>query len=171
MAHDMSTGAGGAGAPYADEVGVTSATYEGGSTAYEGGTAYAAGQPDVGEVSVGELVSKVTSDLSTLMRQELELAKVEAKEEAKKAGKAAGMFGGAGFAGYMVALFATVAIMAGLAAVMPWGWAALIVTVLWAVVALVLYLRGRAEMKRVQGMPRTKDSLKEDAEWARHPTS
>jgi uncharacterized membrane protein YqjE len=159
MAHDMTTGAQSGGATaYGEDVAVTGATYE-------------TTTPDVGDQSVGELVAKVTSDLSQLLRQEVELAKVEAKDEAKKAGKAAGMLGGAGFAGYMVALFATVAIMAGLAAIMPWGWAALIVTALWAIVGLVLYMRGRKEMKRVQGMPRTKDSLKEDAEWARHPTS
>ena len=124
-----------------------------------------------GERSLGDLLGQVTSDLSTLMRQELELAKAEARQEAKKAGKAAGMFGGAGFAGYMVALFATVALMAALASVIPWGWAALIVAALWGIVALVLYSRGRSEMRRVQGMPHTKETLKEDAEWARHPTS
>jgi Flp pilus assembly protein TadB len=168
MAHDMSTGAqagGGATTPYTDDLSVTTTSYA------PTGDVTASQTQDVSEQSVGELLAKVTGDLSQLMRQEVELAKAEAKEEAKKAGKAAGMLGGAGFAGYMVALFATVAVMAGLAAVMPWGWAALIVTVVWAIVALVLYSRGRGEMKRVQGMPRTKDSLKEDAEWARHPTS
>jgi len=171
MAHDMSTGAqpaGGQATPYTDDLRVTGAAEP--PATYDAGT-YDTERTDVADKSVGELVAKVTSDLSTLLRQEVELAKAEAKDEAKKAGKAAGMLGGAGFAGYMVALFATVAAMAGLAAVMPWGWAALIVTAVWAVVALVLYTRGRAEMKRVQGMPRTKDSLKEDAEWARHPTS
>ena len=124
-----------------------------------------------GQHSLGELLSQVTTDLSTLMRQELELAKAELRQEAGKAGKAAGMYGGAGFAGYMVALFATVALMAALDAVMPLGWAALIVAALWGLVGLVLYTRGRTEMRRVQGMPRTKETLKEDAEWARHPTS
>jgi len=124
-----------------------------------------------GERSLGELLGQVTSDLSQLMRQELELAKAELRQEGKQAGKAAGMLGGAGFAGYMVALFATVALMAALDAVMPLGWAALIVAALWGVVALVLYSRGRSEMRRVQAMPRTKETLKEDAEWARHPTS
>lgn len=127
-----------------------------------------------GDQSLGSLLSQVTSDLSQLMRKEIELAKAEAKEEARKAGKAAGMFGGAGFAGYMVALFATVAVMAALAVVMPWAVAALIVTLLWGVVALALFTRGRKEMREVQAtstLPRTKQTLKEDAEWARHPTS
>ena len=64
---------------------------------------------DVGAASVGELIGEVSQDLSTLMRQELALAKAEIKQEAVKAGRAAGMFGGAGFAGYMVLLFASIA--------------------------------------------------------------
>lgn len=161
MASDMSAGAHAAGAAggaaaYPDEAG----RLEGSSTV-----------DAAGDHSLGDLLSQVTTDLSQLMRQELELAKAELKEEAGKAGKAAGMFGGAGFAGYMVALFATVALMAALDAIMPLGWAALIVTALWAIVAFVLYSRGRAEMRRVKALPRTKETLKEDAEWARHPTS
>ena len=163
MAHDMTTGAG-AGQPpvYPEEVAP--------ATAYQDTTYQETGE-NVADHSVGELLARVTGDLSTLMRQEVELAKAEAKEEARKAGKAGGMLGAAGFAGYMVALFLTVAIMAALAIVMPWALAALIVTVLWGIVGFVLYKRGRAEMTRVQGLPRTTESLKEDAEWARHPTS
>ena len=71
---------------------------------------------DVGDASVGELFSEVAQDMSTLMRQELALAKAEVKEEAVKAGRAAGMFGGAGFAGYMVLLFASIAAWWGLGA-------------------------------------------------------
>src|SRR5687768_2472529 len=51
------------------------------------------GRPDVEGVSVGQLMGEVAKDLSTLMRQELELAKVEVKAEAKKAGTGAGLFG------------------------------------------------------------------------------
>src|SRR5215213_2721445 len=64
----------------------------------------AGGRPEVSGTSVGELMGEVAKDLSTLMRQELELAKVEVKAEATKAGKGAGLMGAAGFAGYMVLL-------------------------------------------------------------------
>ncbi|MEV0241769.1 phage holin family protein [Streptomyces sp. NPDC050674] len=121
--------------------------------------------------SVGELLSTVASDLQLLLRQEAELAKAEIREEATKAGKAAGMFGGAGFAGYMVAVFLTLAAMFGLANVMDLGWAALIVTAVWAVIGLVLYRRGRAQMRTVSPKPeQTMQTLKEDMQWARHPT-
>jgi hypothetical protein len=112
--------------------------------------------------SVGQLLSEVTSDLSTLMRQEIELAKAEMKQEAAKTGKAAGMLGGAGFAGYMVALFASIALWWGLANVMDEAWAALIVTVLWALVAAALFVTGRKKLREVNPKPqRTVDTLKE----------
>jgi uncharacterized membrane protein YqjE len=121
--------------------------------------------------SVGELLSAVTSDVQTLFRQEVELAKTEVREEATKAGKAAGMFGGAGFAGYMTLLFLSLAAVLGLANVMDAGWSALIVTAVWAVVAAVLYQRGRTQMRTVSPKPdQTVATMKENAEWARHPT-
>ncbi|CAL9676861.1 hypothetical protein SUDANB105_07965 [Streptomyces sp. enrichment culture] len=120
---------------------------------------------------MGELLSTVTSDVQQLFRQEVELAKAEVRQEATKAGRAAGMYGGAGFAGYMVALLLTLAAMFGLANVMDLGWAALIVTAIWAVIGLILYRRGRERMRTVSPKPeQTIQTLKEDAQWARHPT-
>jgi Putative Actinobacterial Holin-X, holin superfamily III len=120
------------------------------------------GGRDVGAASVGELVGEVSQDLSTLMRQELALAKAEVKQEAIKAGRAAGMLGAAGFAGYMVLLFASIAACWGLAEVMAKGWAALIVTAVWAVIGAVLYARGRQRMREVNPMPeRTTGTAKE----------
>ncbi|MGC9379705.1 phage holin family protein [Streptomyces sp. MH13] len=128
-------------------------------------------EPHVDDRSVGQLMSRVTADLQILFRQEIELAKAEIKEEGTRAGKAAGMFGGAGFAGYMVLLFLSLAAVLGLANVMDGGWAALIVTAVWAVVAAVLYMKGRAGMRTVSPKPeRTVETMKENAEWARHPT-
>jgi hypothetical protein len=125
-----------------------------------------------GDSSVGELLSAVTSDVQTLFRQEVELAKTEVRQEATKAGKAAGMYGGAGFAGYMVLLFLSLAAVLGLANVMDGGWAALIVTAVWAAIAAVLYQRGRTRMRTVAPKPeQTVETMKENAQWARHPTS
>ncbi|MEU2351133.1 phage holin family protein [Modestobacter sp. NPDC049651] len=118
------------------------------------------GHPDVEGTSVGQLIGQVTTDLSTLMRQELELAKAEVRAEANKAtteikaqtgkaGKGAGMLGGAGFGGYMVALFLSLALMWALASAIPTGWAALIVAAVWAVVAAVLFVMGRKQLKAV----------------------
>ena len=110
--------------------------------------------------SLGELMSQVTADLSTLMRQEVELAKAELREEGKKAGKAAGLFGGAGFGGYMVALFLSIALWAGLSNVMDAGWAGLIVAVVWAVIAGVLYSMAKRNAERIRGLKQTNDSVR-----------
>ncbi|MFI1510627.1 phage holin family protein [Streptomyces sp. NPDC020597] len=124
-----------------------------------------------GDSSVGELLSAVASDVQTLFRQEVELAKVEVKQEAAKAGQAAGMYGGAGFAGYLVVLFLSLAAVFGLANVMDAGWAALIVAAVWAVIAAVLYQRGRTHLRTVAPKPeQTVETMKENAQWARHPT-
>jgi hypothetical protein len=124
------------------------------------------------DASVGDLLSQVTSDVQTLFRQEVELAKTEVRREATKAGKAAGMYGGAGFAGYMTLLFLSLAAVLGLANVIDGGWASLIVTAVWAVVAAVLYAQGRSRMRTVSPTPdKTVETMKENAQWARHPTS
>ncbi|MDQ2748517.1 MAG: phage holin family protein [Pseudonocardiales bacterium] len=117
---------------------------------------------DVGSASVGELITDVSRDLSTLMRQELELAKAEMKAEVGKTGKAAGMLGGAGLAGYMVLLFLSISLWWGLSNVMDQGWAALIVAVIWAVIGAILYTTGRSTLRTVNPKPeRTVDTVKQ----------
>jgi nitrate/nitrite transporter NarK len=125
----------------------------------------------VAETSIGEIIGNISNDLSQLFRQEVALAKAEIQQEATKAGKAAGMLGGAGFAGYMVAVLLTFAVVAALSNVMDPGWAALIVAVVWAVVGAVLYANGKRRMKDVSPVPQqTVETLKEDAQWLRNPT-
>lgn len=120
------------------------------------------GRPDIEGASVGQLLGEVSRDLSTLMRQELALAKAEVKTEAVKAGKGAGMLGGAGFAVYMVVIFASLALWAALSNAMDAGWAGLIVALLWAVIGAVLFLAGRAQLKKVNPKPeRTVESLQQ----------
>lgn len=126
---------------------------------------------DTSGESLGDLVSELSGDLSKLMRQELELAKAEIRQEAVKAGKATGMLAAAGFAGYLTTVLLSLALVFALGAVMPLGWAALIVAALWGVVGAVLYTTGRAKLRTVNPKPeRTVETLKEDAEWAKHPT-
>jgi len=126
---------------------------------------------DVADTSIGDLIGNISNDLSTLFRQEVDLAKAELKQEASKAGKAAGMLGAAGYAGHIVVLLLTAAAVAGLSNVMDTGWAALIIAVIWAIVAAVLALNGRKKLKTVDPVPhRTVDTIKEDAKWLKNPT-
>src|SRR3712207_2893082 len=105
------------------------------------------GRPDVEGTSVGQLMGEVAKDLSTLMRQELELAKVEVKAEAKKAGTGAGLFGAAGFAGYMVLMFLSIALWWALSHLVGHSWSALIVAILWGIVAAVAALMGKKKFQ------------------------
>ncbi len=111
--------------------------------------------------SVGDLLGDVTRDLSTLIRQEVELAKAEVTQSAKQAAKGGSMFAGAAVAGHFVLLFLSIAVWWALGDAMDsWPWSAVIVAVVWAIVAAVLAARGRAESKRVGGLPRTTDTVK-----------
>src|SRR6478735_8821948 len=114
----------------------------------------------VGDRSLGELISEVTADLSTLMRQELELAKAELQQSASRAGKGAGMLGGAGLAGYFVLLFLSIGLWWAIGSATGLGWSALIVAVIWGIIAAVLFTVGRNSLKSVRGIPTTADTVK-----------
>ena len=119
-------------------------------------------QQKAAETSLGELVGEVSRDLSELMRKELELAKAELSESAKRAGAGAGLLGGAGYAGLMAVFFLSVALWWGLGELIDnLGWSAVIVAVLWAIVAAILYAVGRKRLKTVQGAPKTVETVKE----------
>ncbi|WP_320778457.1 phage holin family protein [Streptomyces sp. CRN 30] len=125
-----------------------------------------------GEASIGDLIGDISSDLTRLVRNEVELAKAEVKEEGRKAGKVAGLYGGAGYAAGLALLLASFAAVYGLRHLVDQAWAALILAVVWAVTGAVLYAAGRRHLRSVQLTPeRSLESLKEDAKWARHPTS
>lgn len=121
--------------------------------------------------SIGHLLQEATQDISELVRKEVQLAKLELRDEMTKASKAGGKLGAASVIGYLALLLASFAVVWGLAEVLSVGWAFLIVAVVYAVVAAVLFTSGRSQMREVSAMPRqTMDTLKEDAEWARAQT-
>jgi uncharacterized membrane protein YqjE len=125
-------------------------------------------RPDVEDRSLGDIVGEIAENLSRLLRQEIELAKVEAKQEVVKLGKGAGLLGGAGIAGHLLLLFASVALMLVLGRVMPLDLAALIVAVIWAIVAAVLAAMGRRQLQSFDPkLETTTETLKEDVQWAK----
>lgn len=111
--------------------------------------------------SVGDLLSEVSRDLSTLMRQEVELAKAEVRQSATRAGKGAGLLGGAGVAGFLTLMFLSVALWWGLGYLIGNAWSGLVVAGIWAIVAAALALTGKKELDMVRGLPQTMESLKE----------
>ena len=121
------------------------------------------GLPDPSLRSVGEVLGDITGDLSTLMRQELELAKAELKESADHAKAAGGMFAGAGVAGHLALIFLSLALWWALGDLLDsLGWSALVVGLLWAFAATVMASMGRTRMKRATPLaPRTLDTSKD----------
>jgi uncharacterized membrane protein YqjE len=119
--------------------------------------------------SAGELVRRLSEDVSTLVRQEVELAKAELTEKGRKAGRGAGMFGGAGLFGVFAFAALTTAIILVLSEVMDAWLAALIVAVVYAAVAGVLAITGKKDIEEA-GPPQpeqTVETLKEDVQWAK----
>lgn len=116
-----------------------------------------------------ELLRELSDQTTTLVRQEIELAKAELTAKGKKAGAGAGMFGGAGIAGLFALAALTTAIIAALDTAMPLWLAALIVAVVYGAIAGVLAMRGKKEID--QATPVTPeqaiDSTKEDVQWAK----
>lgn len=121
--------------------------------------------------SLGELVSTATRDLSTLIRSEVQLAKVEIKREVAAAGKGAGMLGGAGFLGVYALLFLSVSAAFGISWLgLPLGWAFFVVGMVYVVVAAVLVLTGKKSISKVGPPEKTIETVKDDIAWAKHPT-
>jgi uncharacterized membrane protein YqjE len=130
-------------------------------------------QPKRPELSLGELVTEMTGEMSTLFRKEIVLAKTELREEAGHAGKAAAMFGGAALAGWLALLMLSLALAWILddQAELDRAVSFAIVGALWLVAAIIFQAVGRSRLARVHGLPKTKATIKEDVEWAKAQTS
>ena len=125
------------------------------------------------EHPIGELLKQLANETTTLVRQELELAKAEMREKAGKAGPGFGMIGAAGGVGLLALGALTTSFVLALDGVTPNWLAALIVAVAYGALAALLYMRGKERVDDA-GSPaprQTIESVKEDVEWAKHPTT
>jgi hypothetical protein len=122
--------------------------------------------------SLGVLIGQLTEDLGALVKDEVQLAKLEIKEDATRVAKAGGMLGAAGFAGYLTILLLSLAAAWGLAEVVPIGVAFLIVGIVWGIVGAVLYVAGRARMRTLDVKPeQTIQTMQENIQWAKQQKS
>jgi uncharacterized membrane protein YqjE len=124
---------------------------------------------DLREQGTGELLKQLSDHTTTLVRQEIELAKAELGEKGKKAGLGAGMFGGAGLFGVFALAALTTCIIVALDSAMPLWLAALIVAVVYGAIGAVLALEGRNKVQEA-GPPvpeQATESVKEDVQWAK----
>ncbi len=127
---------------------------------------------DLRERPIGELLKQLSQETTTLVKQELDLAKAEVAQKGQQAGKGAGMFGGAGVMGFLALAALTAALIMALDKAMPNWAAALIVAAVYAVVAGVLALQGRNKVKEATPpVPeQAVESVKEDVQWAKTRT-
>jgi uncharacterized membrane protein YqjE len=130
------------------------------------------GRTDMRERPVGELLKELSSETTTLVRKELELAKAEMADKGKRAGLGLGMLGGAGTAALLALGALTAALIAALATGMPTWLAALITAVLWTAAAGVLAVMGREKVQ--SAAPAAPEqaiaNVKEDVQWAKTRT-
>ena len=109
--------------------------------------------------SIGTVLASITANISTLMQQEVALAKAELRQSGTRAGKGIGLFVGAGVAGLLLLVFLSVSAWWGLGQYIGNEWSALVVAAVWAIVALILFLVGKRELERVRGLPKTTETL------------
>jgi uncharacterized membrane protein YqjE len=134
------------------------------------------GSPPVDELRdrpIGELLKQLANETTMLVRQELDLAKAEMREKAGKAGPAFGMWGAAGVIALLAGGALTAFLIFALDGAMPNWLAALIVGLVYTAIAGVLYLRGKQRVEEA-GSPvpeKTIETVKEDVQWAKHPTT
>src|SRR3954454_2564779 len=124
---------------------------------------------DLHDRPIGDLLRQLSEQTTTLVRQELELAKAEVSEKGKKAGTGAGMFGGGGVSGLLGLGALPAAAITLLDNAMSTQLAALIVSVVWFAIAGVLALQGRNKVQEA-GPPvpeQATESVKEDVQWAK----
>ena len=126
-------------------------------------------QNQLREHSTADLLKELSNQTTSLVRQEIDLAKAELTQKGKTAGLGAGMFGGAGLFGVFAFAALTTCVIAALELAMPLWLAALIVAVVYGAIGGVLALRGRDKIK--QAAPpvpeQTQESVKEDVQWAK----
>ena len=125
-------------------------------------------ETDLRERSIPDLLKQLSEDTSTLVKQELELARAELTEQGKRAGKGAGMLGGGALFGLGAFGALTACIIALIATATATWVAALIVAAVYGAIAAVLAMRGKNEIQEATPpAPQTVDTLKEDARWAK----
>lgn len=126
---------------------------------------------DLRDESIGALLKQLSEQTSTLVKQELELARAELTEKGKEAGVGAGLLGGGGVVALLAAGALTAAIIAALATGMPTWLAALIVAVVYGIAAALLALNGKNRVTNATPpAPQTAQTIKEDVAWAKTQT-
>ena len=121
------------------------------------------------EPPIGELIKDLTNDASTLVRQEVALAKVELRETAKQLGRDAVKLGAAAVFAWFGAMAGVAFLILGLGALLDSYWlSALIVAVVFLAIGAILAKNAKNDMQKAEMKPvRTMETLQEDKAWAK----
>lgn len=118
---------------------------------------------DISQASVGDLVSLAISDISQLVKYELDLAKMELKADARRIGIGGALVGMAAFVGCLVLVLLCFALAYGLIALGIWPWAAfLIVAGTCIALAGLAVAVGITRFRGLTGLRRTRSNVSDD---------
>jgi hypothetical protein len=109
--------------------------------------------------SLGAVLADITANISTLLQQEVALAKAELRQSGTQAGKGVGLYAGAGVAGLLLLVFVSVSAWWGLGQFIENQWSALVVAAVWGIIAVILALAGKKELDRIRGLRGTTETL------------
>lgn len=124
------------------------------------------------EPSIGDLFTGLTEDMGNLLRQEIELARVETMQKVNRALRSVIMLAAGGFVAYAGLILLLIAVAIGLSSLMPLWLSTLIVGVVAIIVGAVLIGSGRNSLSNLTVVPEnTVESIKEDARWAKEQVS
>ncbi|MDX6207656.1 MAG: hypothetical protein QOE24_47 [Frankiales bacterium] len=129
--------------------------------------------PLSGDQSLGSLVNSAVADLRRLIQMEKELAVAEVAQTVKRLAPAIAGFAIAAVSGVLIVLMGSIALAFGVANLFDigLGWGFLIVAGLWLLLAAVGGLVGLRAVKKIKPPERTIRTVKDTADWARHPTN
>lgn len=128
-------------------------------------------QQDKENRSLGELFGELSQETTTLVRQEVALAKAELSQKASEVGKDIGFLAAGGAVAYAGLLAIIAAAIFALANAVPTWLSALIVGVVVIAVGAFLVFRGIDNLKKEGLAPqRTIQSIQEDTTWAKTQT-
>lgn len=133
-------------------------------------TVYTTSEPT--EPSIGTLFTDLTEDMGKLVRQEIELARIETMQKVNQATRSVILMAAGGFVAYAGFIALLMAAAIGLGQIMPYWLATLIVGVVVLIVGAILIGSGRSSLSSMTVMPEnTVESIKEDARWAKEQVS
>jgi hypothetical protein len=126
-------------------------------------------QNDPRDRSIADLLRELSEEIGTLVRAEMQLARAEIAEKVKPAAASAVSFGATALFGLGAFGALTAALIAAIALALPTWAAALIIAIVYGIVAYVLVENGKKKLREAEPplLPQTTQTIKDDITWAK----